>query len=632
MKLFELRLHLIAPLSVVCCLICVASQLAQAQSATSTLFVANTTCASCQAVPPVGLVLGAGTAIPSSDPLTGQAVTLNGTSYGNVAKFGGGNGGPTGWIHVSYSVPEGTPTGNYTLQFEVSHAGDSNIPSALAIDHIVSPHFSESFEDDGVLPSNWTLSVGASGFSGPTGGASSSVANLAPTDGSYFAWITNGCQANGGAGNPDGCNNTLGSVSTAYGSLYQGPGTNGLPPGQGLGNATVGTTLKSPTFTLAAGDTISFDVNFLTADGTYDFSDFATAQLVFTSADSTIITFSPSATPQTQIATIGNPTDPAAQSLALTLASVTNAINVSATFFYESTDVSNHFHPGVGIADGVCEAGATEETDFDCRLKTDFTYPAPLLPTGDKLVPHIIPSHNNLGVWVRVTATRVSDSKPAVAGTDYAGPVEWFYAWNTNPSLANPTPNADYIPGWNNQNPQVYDRPGENVDIAFVANITTFSKNCTSTTCVGTADPGVGGKTRTLNDIVVAAPPNPSGTADTVELLLPVSGTSPFPYLKRLPMLVSFVLENEIKEKSDPTALTPPHSVTVGTLDPSGNPIPVQYPAGFPTTFTYNTFTKTYYIFLSAAPYKTDGTVYTLQIDSDLFPNPVNVKFVVKNF
>jgi hypothetical protein len=232
-----------------------------------------------------------------------------------------------------------------------------------------------------------------------------------------------------------------------------------------------------------------------------------------------------------------------------------------------------------------------------------------------------------------VIATRVSDGMPAVAGTDYTGPVEWFYAWNTNPSLANPTPNADYIPGWNNQNPQEYDRPGENPDIAFVANITTFSKNCTTTTCVGTADPGVGGKTKTLNDIVVAAPPNtPTGASDEVELRVPEPHRSPFPYRKGLPMLISFKLENESKEKSDPTALTLPHSVSVATLDPSGNPIPVQYPAGFPTTFTYNPFFKAYYIFLSPAPYKTDGTVYTLQVDSDLFPKPVNVKFVVKNF
>jgi hypothetical protein len=219
-----------------------------------------------------------------------------------------------------------------------------------------------------------------------------------------------------------------------------------------------------------------------------------------------------------------------------------------------------------------------------------------------------------------------------VEGRDYTGPVEWFYAWNTNPPLANPTPNFNYTPGWNNKSPQMYDRPGENLDIAFVSNITTFSKSCTATTCVGTADPGTGGKTKTLNDIVVAAPPNPpTGGTEKVELLVPDPGRSPFRYSKRSPMLVSFELENESKEKSDPTALTPPHSVSVATLDPKGNPIPVQYPTGFPTTFTYNPSSKVYYIYLSPAPYKTDGTVYTLQINSDLFAKPVNVDFVVKN-
>jgi hypothetical protein len=346
------------------------------------------------------------------------------------------------------------------------------------------------------------------------------------------------------------------------------------------------------------------------------------------SSDTKIIQFSPSATPETQIATIGNPTDPAAQSLALTLASVTNAINVSVTFFYEPTDVSTGAN-GVGIADGVCEVGATEDQDFDCRLAANFTYPAPLLPMGDRLVPHIIPSHNNLGVWVRVVATRVLDGMLAVAGVDYTGPVEWYYAWNTNPSLV--TPNPLYIPGWNNLNPQMYDRPGENADVAFITNITTFSNNC-APTCVGRADPGTGGKTKTLNDIVVGAPPNPSGTADTVELLVPAPGRSPFPYLRGLPMLVSFELENESTEKSDSSALTKPHSVSVATLDPSGAPIQLQFPARFPTTFTYSPFAKVYFIFLSPAPYKTDGTVYTLQINSDLFPQPVNVKFVVKKF
>ena len=365
-----------------------------------------------------------------------------------------------------------------------------------------------------------------------------------------------------------------------------------------------------------------------------------------TNSQSVTLTFSPSATPETQIATIGDPSDPAAQSLALTLASVTNPINVTVTFFYEPTDLSTGTH-GVGIADGVCEISATEDTDFDCRLAANFTYPSQtLLRAGDRLVPHIIPSHNNLGVWVRVTATRVSDGQPAVPGTDYSGPVDWYYAWNANPPLVGspgPTitstiftgaPNPDYPPGWNNQNPQMYDRPGENTSIAFTKNITTYSKFICTPTCVGKIDPGTGGRTPTLNDIVVGAPPNPpAGSTRVVEPLVPVPGISPFPYLSGVPMLVAFELEKAGTEITDPTALTPPHSVNVATLvDQSGIPIPVQFPKGFPTTFTYNPTLKTYFIFLSPAPYKTDGTVYTLQIGSDLFPQPVNLKFVVKKF
>jgi hypothetical protein len=375
---------------------------------------------------------------------------------------------------------------------------------------------------------------------------------------------------------------------------------------------------------------------------------------VGTSSQTVTIQFTPSPTPETQIALIGNPTDPSAQSLALTLASVTNAINVSVEFFYEPTDLSTGTH-GIGIADGVCELGATDAQDFDCRLASTFTYPDNgTLTAGDRLVPHIIPSHNNLGVWVRVIAT-LPNGSPAVAGRDYANSVDWYYAWNANPSLIPFTDfattnaavstgpvNPEYQPGWNNQNPQMYDRPGTingvpNPSIDFNFNITTFSKNCNppppnTPSCVGTADPGVGGHTITLNDVVAAAPPNPpSGTAlGTVELQVPVPGISPFPYFKGLPMLVSFELENETTEASIANALTSPHSVSVATLDfLTGKNIPVQFPRGFPTTFTYNKFFKSYYIFLSPAPY-TPGTKYTLQINSDLFPAPVTATFVVK--
>ena len=129
------------------------------------------------------------------------------------------------------------------------------------------------------------------------------------------------------------------------------------------------------------------------------------------------------------------------------------------------------------------------------------------------------------------------------------------------------------------------------------------------------------------------APPNPPlGTAPaTVEPLVPFPGISPFPYFKGLPMLVSFELEHESTETSITNALTG-HSVSVATFGPTGKNIPVQFPRGFPTTFTYNRFTKAYYIFLSPAPYVLypRGTVFTLQINSDLFPAPVTATFVVK--
>jgi hypothetical protein len=348
---------------------------------------------------------------------------------------------------------------------------------------------------------------------------------------------------------------------------------------------------------------------------------------VVQSAQTVNVQFSPNPNPQTQIATVGDPANPAAQSLAVTLSGVTTNINVSETFFYEPTELSTG-GPGVGIADGICEAGATETQDFDCRFDPTFVYQ---VTNGNKVVPHCIPSHNNLCVWIRVVAT-LQNGSPAVAGRDYAFGVDWYYAWNTNPTLA--PGGSEYPAGWNSSNPQMYDRPGENVDIAFVKNITTYSKNC-APNCVGTADPGLGAHTITLNDVVPGAPPNPpAGTPlGTVEMVVPVPGISPFPYVKTLPMLVAFKLEDESTETSIANAVTPPYSVHVATLEgPNNVNVPIATPAHFPTSVTYNPTSKTYYIFLSlsSAAYRTDGTVYTLQIDSDLFQQPVNLPFVVK--
>jgi len=103
------------------------------------LFVANTTNATSPAVPPTDLNAGVATISPATALFAGTTVTLaidanpaDNTLFGNVAKFGGGNGGPTGWMHVTYTAAAGT----YTLRFLVSHVGDNQYPSALAIDNV----------------------------------------------------------------------------------------------------------------------------------------------------------------------------------------------------------------------------------------------------------------------------------------------------------------------------------------------------------------------------------------------------------------------------------------------------------------------------------------------------------------
>jgi len=114
-------------------------QLVPSEGTPTNLFVANTTCADCAAVPPAVLNPGVATMSPTSASFLGTTVTLaidgdpaHNTLYGNVPKYGTGPGGPTGWIHVTYPAP----AGNYTLRFFVTHVGDINYPTALAIDNV----------------------------------------------------------------------------------------------------------------------------------------------------------------------------------------------------------------------------------------------------------------------------------------------------------------------------------------------------------------------------------------------------------------------------------------------------------------------------------------------------------------
>jgi hypothetical protein len=128
-------------------------QLVPLEGTAINLFVANTTTATGAAVPPGELSPGVATISPPTAFFAGTTVTLaidtnpaNNTYFGNVSKYGTDSscepavagpiascpGGPTGWMHVTYSAPAGT----YTLRFMVSHLTDTGYPSALAIDNV----------------------------------------------------------------------------------------------------------------------------------------------------------------------------------------------------------------------------------------------------------------------------------------------------------------------------------------------------------------------------------------------------------------------------------------------------------------------------------------------------------------
>ena len=140
------------------------AQLVPSASTPINLFVANTTCATCAALPPALLNAGVAMMSPAQAFFTGATVTLaidnnisNNTTFGNVPKFGGGLGGPTGWIHVTYSAA----AGNYQLQFLVSHVGDTSYPSALAIDNVKVQTTQTVTQPLQPGPTNFTFSTGS---------------------------------------------------------------------------------------------------------------------------------------------------------------------------------------------------------------------------------------------------------------------------------------------------------------------------------------------------------------------------------------------------------------------------------------------------------------------------------------
>lgn len=153
---------------------------------------------------------------------------LGGIIYGPAA-FGGNTGGTTGFANSSFTLSE---TGVFRLVWEVSDVGDIGVDSALAIDN-VKLNSTLLFDFESGIPAGFTA-LGTVGTSGP-------VINLAPTEGSAFAFLDT---------------------------------TGAIPPTFDLVDGTFGSRLISSAFSASSGDVLSLDLAFLTNDGTSAFHDY----------------------------------------------------------------------------------------------------------------------------------------------------------------------------------------------------------------------------------------------------------------------------------------------------------------------------------------------------------------------
>ncbi len=163
------------------------------------------------------------TLTPPVAPLGGVATgPLNGVVYGPLA-YGNVLGGTTGFVGLSFAFPAG---GDFQLVWEVANVIDMAADSALAIDNIrINGGLLEGFEAG--IPGEWTV-VGTALTSG-------AVPNLAPTEGSSFAFLD--------------------TVDV------------GLPPLFDTTDGTEASRLISVIIPVSVGDILTMDLAFLTTDG-----------------------------------------------------------------------------------------------------------------------------------------------------------------------------------------------------------------------------------------------------------------------------------------------------------------------------------------------------------------------------
>jgi hypothetical protein len=279
-------------------------------------------------------------------------------------------------------------------------------------------------------------------------------------------------------------------------------------------------------------------------------------------------------------------TDPNAHSLKLVVSQVLTPFTLTVT----------SFEVPLSQADGVCPAGATETTDFDCRFKSTFTLQTE--PDGDVIVPQCIPFSNGNCVFYRISNVPPQSS--------YLGPVFENFSWNNNAFVPKPFYAAN--------NPRLFDDPDAppfDVNHQFVFDITDFFESNGNKVGV---DPTIHGHTKQYNDFVVAftaALPNPPLT---LAFQAPLGSGSPS-FQQGATIPVAFSLKQGATVITN--AVISPNAVSIGLANVSGARLPALAPDGTPATFTFNTSSQQYV--LSLATQALPPGVYTLFVNSNLF-------------
>jgi hypothetical protein len=222
-----------------------------------------------------------------------------------------------------------------------------------------------------------------------------------------------------------------------------------------------------------------------------------------------ILTFNPSTTPTSAIATFGCSTnaspclDPGAHSMKFTVNSVSQTFSI--TLLAVEVD-----------GDGICESGDPNDASdpIDCRFVTFFGEPGgtPANPNAVNVPLCYAYSSAPPNQHCVFYSVQGAPPPPGQPNSPYTGPVLEAIAWNTLE-----TPPAGFV-----NSPRMYDDPSDDHtpgyypvipgfpypltkpdDNQFVFDITTFFNPSPGT--VGT-DPTTGGKTKTFNDFVIAFP------------------------------------------------------------------------------------------------------------------------------